>query len=137
MVDATKRTEYEAFAYRLNAALDVVPGCPNDRGRAGWLGKAMGVSTESARKWLSGLSMPDMPHMGAVARLCSVHPSWLHANLGPREVSPEDSAFRQLQSMWAALGDTQRLEILKFARFQAQEGPESPFPEAGRPVRPS
>lgn len=85
VVAISKDNERKAFAKRLNQAIGELSGAPREGRRASWLRReierAAGrkvCSVEAARKWLSGETMPDQPHMAMVARLVKRSPTWLH-----------------------------------------------------------
>lgn len=72
---------YEGFARRLHQALDHV-GFDRGRSRTGKLANHYDVSRETARKWLSGLAMPEFDRMIALADHANVYLEWLATGRG-------------------------------------------------------
>lgn len=58
----------EGFSARLERALLASAKVPDEKRRwRGWLAKRYGVSVESARKWLTGLALPELATVVAIA----------------------------------------------------------------------
>ena len=58
----------EGFSARLESALRASAKAPDDPRRwRSWVSKRYGVSIESARKWLSGLALPELATVAAIA----------------------------------------------------------------------
>jgi transcriptional regulator with XRE-family HTH domain len=88
---------YEDFADRLRKALDRA-GFVQGRGRTGALADRYAVSRETARKWLTGLALPELPRIIELAKEFDVSLEWLATGrkpvpLGVRETG---SAYRRL-----------------------------------------
>ncbi|MEG3792480.1 DNA-binding protein [Lysobacter sp. CCNWLW3] len=69
------------FAQRLRHALDY-SGFIKGRGRIGALAIQYNVSRETARKWLAGLSLPELQRMIDIARQQRVSFEWLSTGRG-------------------------------------------------------
>lgn len=86
---------YLPFARRLHRALDLA-GFAQGRSRTGALSRHYDVSRETARKWLSGLALPELERMIALAVNHNVNFEWLATgrghmrsdDLGVREPAP-------------------------------------------------
>ena len=78
MVQSTN-SERLAFSVRLKQALDTIPDCPADRGRAVWLKETLpfSVSAKATGKWLNGESMPTRENMAILAKTLGVSKAWL------------------------------------------------------------
>ncbi|RPE81598.1 helix-turn-helix domain-containing protein [Vulcaniibacterium tengchongense] len=70
------------FARRLNQALDY-SGFAQGRARTGSLAREYDVSRETARKWLRGLSLPELERMLQLALDLQVSFEWLATGRGP------------------------------------------------------
>lgn len=73
---------YEHFADRLRKALDRT-GFEQGRGRTGALADRYAVSRETARKWLTGLALPELSRIIELARDFDVSLEWLATGRGP------------------------------------------------------
>ncbi|MDE2155646.1 MAG: helix-turn-helix domain-containing protein [Xanthomonadaceae bacterium] len=88
---------YEDFAVRLRQTLDrarFVQG----RGRTSTLADRYAVSRETARKWLTGLALPELPRIIELAKDFDTSFEWLatgrgHARLG---VGEKSSVYQRL-----------------------------------------
>ena len=80
-----KAAPYKDFAARLHEALDHKK-FDSGRRRTGALSIKYAVSRETARKWLSGLALPEMERLIAIARDFNVAFEWLATGRGAREV---------------------------------------------------
>lgn len=88
---------YEEFAERLRQTLDRVRFVEG-RGRTGALADRYAVSRETARKWLTGLTLPELARIIELAKDFDVSFEWLttgrgQVHLGVGEKSP---AYRRL-----------------------------------------
>lgn len=70
-----------AFAQRLVQACNEA-GIPG-RGRQTLIAKKLNVSQQAVRKWLDGLSYPEMPRAVELANLLEVNVNWLLQGSGP------------------------------------------------------
>lgn len=83
---------YEGFARRLHQALDYV-GFDRGRSRTGKLANHYEVSRETARKWLSGLALPELDRMIALAEHTGVYFEWLATGRG--QITGDDIRVRE------------------------------------------
>lgn len=74
-------SNHEDFAQRLRHALDY-SGFAKGRGRIGALAIQYNVSRETARKWLAGLSLPELQRMIDIAKQQRVSFEWLSTGRG-------------------------------------------------------
>lgn len=72
---------YNEFARRLHHALDEA-GFEKGRGRTAALATRFNVSRETARKWLTGLALPELERMMALALFSDVSFEWLATGRG-------------------------------------------------------
>lgn len=88
---------YEDFADRLRKALDRA-GFVQGRGRTSALADRYAVSRETARKWLTGLALPELPRIIELAKEFGVSLEWLATGRGPVPlgVRESSSAYRRL-----------------------------------------
>lgn len=75
---------HKDFARRLHQALDFA-AFPTARQRTGSVAEAYSVSRETARKWLSGLSLPELERMLEIAVKQKVSFEWLATGRGTLE----------------------------------------------------
>lgn len=86
----------DAFAARLNAALDDMPNVRRGRGRnidlqRGLQEAGVVTTTQATSKWLRSESMPEKDNMVALARWLLVRAEWLEYGDGPmRPAGQED-----------------------------------------------
>ncbi|SFL32923.1 hypothetical protein [Lysobacter sp. cf310] len=74
-------SNHDDFAQRLRHALDY-SGFAKGRGRIGALAIQYNVSRETARKWLAGLSLPELQRMIEIAKQQRVSFEWLSTGRG-------------------------------------------------------
>lgn len=74
-------SSHEDFAQRLRHALDY-SGFAKGRARIGALAIQYNVSRETARKWLAGLSLPELQRMIDIATQQRVSFEWLSTGRG-------------------------------------------------------
>jgi len=113
---------YEDFAQRLRKALDrtgFVPG----RGRTGALANRCAVSRETARKWLTGLALPELSRIIALAKDLGINLEWLGTGRGsmPLGVRETGAVYRRLTDnegrlldAFHKLPETKRQLLVKF-----------------------
>ncbi len=77
----------QAFAARLNEALDDIKFPAKGRGRQQALADQMQVSQKGARKWLEGEAMPEQIRMEAMADWLRVNFEWLAKGTGDKRSS--------------------------------------------------
>ncbi len=100
---------YEEFADRLRRMLDRAR-FEGGRGRTGALADRYAVSRETTRKWLAGITMPELARIVELAKDFDASFEWLatgrgHAHLVIAEKSP---AYRRLTDNESRLLDTFR-----------------------------
>lgn len=113
---------HEHFAGRLRKALDR-NGFEQGRGRTSALANRYAVSRETARKWLTGLALPELPRIIELAGDFDVSLEWLATGRGPIPVGVgetsavyrrlSDSEIRLLDA-FRKLPESRRQSLLKF-----------------------
>lgn len=98
------------FARRLQQALDAAGFAPGRR-RTGALAELHGVSRETARKWLVGLSLPELERMMELAIRHHVGFEWLATGRG--EPAPEGLG---VHDAWLKYGDPEEARLLNLLR---------------------
>lgn len=83
---ASLEKEKAEFARRFRAALDCA-GVKDDRQRRGRISKEFRVSVETARKWLSGESIPATKRIPSIADWLGVRGEWLLTGQGQMEAA--------------------------------------------------
>jgi transcriptional regulator with XRE-family HTH domain len=88
---------YEDFANRLRKALDRT-GFVQGRGRTSALADRYAVSREAARKWLTGLALPELPRIIELAKDFDISLEWLATGRGPMPlgVGETSAVYRRL-----------------------------------------
>ena len=126
MVGDNRTEAKEAFSRAFDKALDRIEFEPKP-GRIRALAKRLEVSYEAARKWLGGEAVPDQTNMLRIQRELKIDASELRIDADPesREFG-QDSFSRKLTSMWPALSDEVRGQIIGFALVQATTRPAPP-----------
>lgn len=136
VVALTKQEVRAAFSRRLNRVLDETPSVPKTRGRRTWVAKRYGVSIETARKWLTGVDVPDEGNGARIATDLQISLDWLRAGIGsPRAAAETDRILDELVAVWASLGEGDRKEVVKFAKFRRDNNDPSP-PDGTKTVHP-
>lgn len=69
------------FSVRLNLALEHA-GLKEKRGRQTWLAGLMGVSQTNARKWLTGVALPELNKIVVLAKMLGIRLEWLISGMG-------------------------------------------------------
>lgn len=82
--DMAATNPHKDFADRLHQALDYA-AFPTDPARTGRLAEEYGVSRETARKWLRGLSLPELERMLQLAIRQRISFEWLATGRGTME----------------------------------------------------
>lgn len=105
------------FSKRLNSALDQADYIKG-RGRRVALAKALGVSGEAARKWLSGESIPAMDNAVRLAVLSGTDVDWLLTGRLSNPTPPPRpaSAAPDLTALMAAASPRSRSALERIAR---------------------
>lgn len=97
---------YEAFARRLHQALDFA-GFDRGRSRTGKLAALYEVSRETSRKWLSGLALPELERLIALAVQAGVSFEWLATGRGCI-----DGKFRVADEVSTPYGDKDTMRLI-------------------------
>lgn len=128
----TPVTEIRAeFATRMNELcdeLDITPG----HGRQAALGRRFNVTSKAARKWLLGLSYPEMAKAVEMCAAARVNVLWLLQGTPPKSGTQIDPNLLDLAEAIAGMPDAGRNAVLEFARFKVQETGSWYRPEALR-----
>lgn len=106
-----------AFAARMHEVcdeLDIAPG----HGRQTALGKMFNVTPKAARKWLMGLSYPEMATAVAIALKAGVNVLWLLQGSPPKKGTRVDPQALHLAEALASLPVENRNAVLDYMRFQ-------------------
>ena len=103
------RAPNEAFARRLNRTLDEAGFAVGHR-RTSTLAEEHEVSRETARKWLAGLALPELPRMIEIAMRHQVSLDWLATGRGDPRVA---SAVADIK---AGYGDPEEARLLGLLR---------------------
>ncbi|CAG0966517.1 hypothetical protein MTYP_01022 [Methylophilaceae bacterium] len=93
--------EKRDFAERMNKVADMLGIPPKGSNRQELLGRVFGVSQESARKWLSGESIPQVAKCIEIAKRAGVSFDWLMTGRGVAayEQTPEAQVYQAMQKM--------------------------------------
>lgn len=125
----TRHEAKEQFSRRFNIVLDDNNECPRGRGRRSWVSKEFSVSVETARKWLTGLAIPDQTNMGIIAARLQISPAKLHAGVVEAQEKQvrigADRFASKLAVMWDQLTDEVKGQIVAFALINASTLPAS------------
>lgn len=100
-----------------------------ERGRQTRLGKMFGVSQQAARKWLDGLTYPEMDTIVAIADWAGVNVNWLLQGVGPKRGNRVDAKVLLLDEAVHSLGpelgadliDNLRAKLVRVGRLSAEE----------------
>ncbi|WP_395504750.1 hypothetical protein [Ectopseudomonas hydrolytica] len=92
MVDSQEMRD--AFAKRLNEALDDVPSVRRGRGRnvdfhAAIAKIGIALKTQATHKWLRGEAKPSDPHMQVLAEWLGVRTEWLAHGRGAKDLAAD------------------------------------------------
>jgi transcriptional regulator with XRE-family HTH domain len=114
---------FEGFARRLHLALDSA-GFERGRARTGALAKDFNVSRETARKWLNGLTLPELDRMIGLATRARVAFEWLATGRGEMTLEGirvhdggapyADPDTQQLVHLIAGMSDRRRRALIEF-----------------------
>jgi hypothetical protein len=108
-------SEKQAFAARLNEALDNIGVPKKHDGRQGAVGKMFEVSQKGARKWLEGEGFPTVDICIAIATRTGVHYEWLMTGRGPKFLASEKP-----RDLIEDLPSSIQQETLDFVRFKVE-----------------
>lgn len=111
----------QEFSDRLNQLLGARPETRDERKRRAWLKKLCDVSIETARKWLTGLAIPDMTHLAVMVGEFRVDPGWLLSGepIAAQSTMPDDHFYKKLTMIWKDLSDETKGQMLSFALVSA------------------
>ena len=102
-----------------------------ERGRQTQLARQFSVSQQAVKKWLDGVSYPEMETIIAIADWADVNVNWLLQGAGPKRgnrMSTKAQVLEEaIQSLPAEMGadliDNLRAKLLRVGRLNAQEPP--------------
>lgn len=106
-----------AFATRMHEVC-VELGIPPGHGRQTALGKMFGVTAKAARKWLMGLSYPEMATAIAISLKAGVNVLWLLQGTPPKKGEHVDPKALHLAEALEGLPVENRNAVLDYMRFQ-------------------
>lgn len=106
-----------AFAARVHELCDEL-GIPNGHGRQTALGKMFGVTSKAARKWLLGISYPEMPLAVAMCDRAGVNLLWFLQGTPPKRGDRVNPAVAQLADGLERLPFEHRQAVLDHMRYQ-------------------
>lgn len=135
VVVITKEQAKAAFSRRLNQVLDEDANVPKERGRRSWVAKRFSVSIETARKWLTGLDLPDEGNFARIVADLHVSAEWLRSGQGDRRPQESDPVMDELQAVMRSLPTEDREEVLRYAKFR-QGNPTPPRPPDSPTIHP-
>lgn len=87
-----KYTVKDIFVKRIDLVMTSKLVSSNIRDRANILSKVCNVTVQAARKWLTGLSMPEYEHMKLIALTFDVSTSYLIGEINIKNVAKNDSS---------------------------------------------
>lgn len=108
-----------AFSERLNRLLDHYDVPAKYAGRQIAIKTKLGVSQESARKWLEGESFP---REATIAKICEAYPcrkAWLHHG---EEPMLHDKMTQELMERWNSYSDQEKADLLAVVRRFGGQG---------------
>lgn len=108
------------FANRMHELCDALK-IPEGHGRQAALGRRFGVTAKAARKWLLGLSYPEMEKAVEMCEAAHVNVLWLLQGTPPKRGERIDPNMLGLAEAIAGLPQAEREAVLQFARFKVQE----------------
>ncbi len=115
MVVVTKDEAKKGFAERLAQAYSTLAKDFPEKGRPNWVRKRYNdaISTEAARKWLEGESIPDMGHIAMICTDLGVAFDWLFSGHGEMLVAdqrPVEWPFQFSIARYEALTKGQKIQ---------------------------
>jgi len=120
VVAMSKDQVRKAFSRRLNGVLDEIADISGDnrRRRRSWMRDRYKVSVETARKWLTGIDLPDQMHLAMLAADLKVSSDWLLTGNGARRPPVQDQLLEELLTIWPQLSSDDRHEVLRYAHYR-------------------
>lgn len=102
-----------------------------ERGRQTLLARQFGVSQQAVKKWLDGLTYPEMDTIIAIAEWADVNVNWLLQGAGPKRGNRMSTKAQVLEEaiqslppeMGADLIDNLRAKLIRIGKLSAQETP--------------
>lgn len=108
------RASFASRVHELCDELKIAPG----HGRQTALGKMFGVTPKAARKWLLGISYPEMALAVTMCNAAGVNVLWLLQGSGPKKGDKVDRPSMLLAEGLQGLPADKRLAVLDYIRFQ-------------------
>lgn len=93
-------------------------GITEGRGRQAELGRAFGVTSKAARRWLTAEGYPETELLTAIAKWADVNVEWLMTGRGPKRGNLIDTKALVLDEALRSLGPEARKEALDFIRYK-------------------
>lgn len=106
-----------SFAARMHELCDALE-IPRGHGRNAALGRICEVTPNAARKWLLGLSYPEMPLAVAMCNKAGVNVVWLLQGTPPKKGEQVDPQALHLAEALEGLPVENRNAVLDYMRFQ-------------------
>lgn len=106
-----------AFANRMEIVCDEL-GITRGHGRQTALGDRFHVTAKAARKWLLGMSYPEMPTALAICQAAKVNVNWLLQGVPPMRGDRVDPRTYALANAVESLPDDKRRAVLDHLRYQ-------------------
>lgn len=106
-----------AFAARMHEVCDILE-IPRGHGRNAALGRICSVTANAARKWLLGLSYPEMPMAVGLCQKAEVNVLWLLQGTPPKKGEHVDPKALHLAEALEGLPVDNRNAVLDYMRFQ-------------------
>lgn len=129
MVAPAKEKARQLFGKLFNAELDRVE-FPGGRQRIGAVFEALKekgvplVSREQVRKYVRGKDMPDQANLQLIVKRLKL--DWARLASAGSAATTQDPMLLELEEVWRELPtDTDRVEVIKFARFRLGQSVQS------------
>jgi hypothetical protein len=105
------------FAVRMHELCDALK-IPRGHGRNAALGRMFGFTPNAARKWLLGLSYPEMAHAVQMCDRAGINLLWLLQGTPPKRGNRIDAHALELAEGLRALPAENRQAVLEFMRYE-------------------
>jgi transcriptional regulator with XRE-family HTH domain len=110
-----------AFAQRM-AELCNDLGLPSERGRVSALARAFNVTSNAAKKWLTGVGMPELEKAVEIADRARASVTWLLQGAGPKHLPGSSNTMAEaIGQAAAALAEDAAAEIASFVRYKLDQ----------------
>lgn len=106
-----------AFAHRMGIVCDEL-NISRGHGRQTALGDRFHVTAKAARKWLLGMSYPEMPTALIICQAANVNVNWLLQGVPPMRGDRVDPRTYALANAVESLPDEKRRAVLDHLRYQ-------------------